>query len=405
MRTLTLLFLLACKGKTPPTVAAPTVERSTDPRSAGVRDPRLAALLGEHWDGMMRRFPTWATALGDHRFDGDAPDSSAAAEDAWEAQLADWTKRLKALDRLDAADAVTRDLLVTELEGELGKSICEYGAWSFSPRSNPMLDGNDTGERFRIETVQDSVNLVRRVEGLARDVHVQARRIQDGAARGLVANRPSTELVIQQVRDQLAMPLEEQPLMAPRERIPSGFTPAEAESFRNGLTTAARHWLEAMEVWVTTLEADVLPIARVDGEGILGIPNGLECYDAMIRSHTTLPLSADEVHATGLAEIQRLHAEVAELGRQSLGVDDVQAIFERLRTDPQLYFETEDQVEAKAREALARAKAAIPDWFGRLPETDCVVDRVPPYEAPYTTIAYYRQAVPGERPGAYVVNT
>lgn len=406
MRMLPLLFLLACKAKAPPPpAAAPSVERSTDARSYGVRDPRLVALLAEHWDGLMQRYPDWATALGDHRFDGRSFDSSRSAEQAWVERQQDWVKRLRALQGLDPQDAVTRDLLVTELEGALGQQVCDFGAWSFSPRDNPLLDGNGLGERFELRQTTDGTNLVRRLEGLASDLHVRASRLQEGAAQGLVANRVSTELVIRQVRDQLALPLEEQPVLLPLKRIPDDWTPEQREVFETTLRTAATHWVQGMEVWVGTLEQNVLPIARVDGEGLIGIPDGEACYTGLIEHYTTLPLDADTLHETGLAEIERLHGELSALGARSLGMSDVNAIFERLRTDPELYFDTELQVEGKAREALSRAKAAIPTWFGRLPETDCVVERVPPYEAPYTTVAYYRQAVPGERPGAYTVNT
>lgn len=406
MRLFALLALLACKGKSPPVPAAPPrAERSTDPRSAGVEDPRLAALLDEHWDGLMQRHPGWATQLGDHRFDGESFDSSAPAEAAWYARMNDWVRRLEALDGLPADDEVTRDLLVTELRGEIGQRICDFPSWSFSARSNPMLEGNDLGQRFDLTTPQDGLALVRRMQGMASDVLMQAQRLEEGASEGKVANRISTEKVIEQVRTQLALPLEEQPVLAPLERIPSSWTPAQQDTFRTNLRSAAQLWLQAMDTWVGTLETRVLPLARTDGEGLIGVPDGLACYDELIEHYTTLPLDADELHATGLAEIDRIQAELSALGARSLAMGDVQAIFERLRTDPELYFTTELQVEGKAREALGRAKAAIPQWFGRLPEADCVVERVPPYEAPYTTIAYYRQVVPGERPGAYVVNT
>jgi uncharacterized protein (DUF885 family) len=77
----------------------------------------------------------------------------------------------------------------------------------------------------------------------------------------------------------------------------------------------------------------------------------------------------------------------------------------RLRSDPKLHFDTEQAVIDKAESTLASAKAAIPKFFGRLPEADCVVATIPDYEAPYTTIAYYRPPIPdGSKPGEYFVN-
>ena len=78
----------------------------------------------------------------------------------------------------------------------------------------------------------------------------------------------------------------------------------------------------------------------------------------------------------------------------------------KLRTDPAMHFATAEEVEAKAAEALARAKAAIPQWFGIVPKADCEVKVMGMHEAPYSTIAYYRQpAIDGSRPGTYMINT
>ena len=46
----------------------------------------------------------------------------------------------------------------------------------------------------------------------------------------------------------------------------------------------------------------------------------------------------------------------------------------------------------------------VPEWFGRLPELPRAAD--PDYEAPYTTVAYYRPgAAEADRIGAYFINT
>jgi uncharacterized protein (DUF885 family) len=62
-------------------------------------------------------------------------------------------------------------------------------------------------------------------------------------------------------------------------------------------------------------------------------------------------------------------------------------------------------VRTAAEQALARAKETIPDWFGRLPNADCVVVDIPDVAAKDATIAYYLQpAADGSRPGSYYIN-
>ncbi len=406
MRTLFLLVALACKARPIPEapLSSPST-RSTDPRSFGVVNPVLRAILEEHWDATMERYPTWATRMGDHRFDHLAFDSTEEAEMRWQQRQKDWIRRLRALTGLSAEDTLTRDLLLGSLERDLARAVCHFGDWSFSPRSNPMLDGHDEAQEFPLLDPSDGRDLVFRLGRMADDIHVQAERLRAGATRGLTTNRTSAMRVIEQIRTQLAAPREEQPILAPLRRIPASWPEEERARFQQDYTRSAERWLEALTSWVTTVERHVLPEARSGVEGLASLPDGAACYDALVTHYTTLDVTAEELHRTGLAEIERLHAAIASLGARTLGTADLPTLFGRLRTDPELFFRTEEEVEAKARDALARAKAAIPGWFGRLPRADCIVDRVPPYEAPYTTIAYYRQAVPGEKPGAYVVNT
>jgi uncharacterized protein (DUF885 family) len=89
-----------------------------------------------------------------------------------------------------------------------------------------------------------------------------------------------------------------------------------------------------------------------------------------------------------------------------LGAPDLAATIARLRGDASLYFASAGELLAAAQRALDRAKAAVPRFFSRLPRTDCVMRETPAYEAPYSTIAYYREPhYDGSKPGEYFVNT
>ncbi len=115
---------------------------------------------------------------------------------------------------------------------------------------------------------------------------------------------------------------------------------------------------------------------------------------------------ADEIHAIGLDEVARIDAELAVLGERVLGTADLADIRHRLRSDPAMHFETRDEVREMAETSLARARAAVPDWFGIQPRADCVVVVMPAHEERHSTIAYYRQpAMDGSRPGQYAINT
>ena len=62
------------------------------------------------------------------------------------------------------------------------------------------------------------------------------------------------------------------------------------------------------------LEKEYLPAAR-EAIAVSANPNGAACYDASVRYHSSLPMPASEVHATGLREVEQLDAEMKAIGR------------------------------------------------------------------------------------------
>jgi uncharacterized protein (DUF885 family) len=88
-----------------------------------------------------------------------------------------------------------------------------------------------------------------------------------------------------------------------------------------------------------------------------------------------------------------------------LGTTAVDEIFEHLRTAGTLRFSTGQQILDNAEVALARAQAAVGNWFATVPATPCEVREIPAVEAPESTIAYYQPPTLDGRPGRYFVNT
>jgi len=155
------------------------------------------------------------------------------------------------------------------------------------------------------------------------------------------------------------------------------------------------------------LRAEILPAARDEARaGIKNVPGGPACYAQLIRVHTSLDLSAEEIHKIGLEELARIQGEMTKVGQQALGTAALPEIRKRLRADKKLYFSARDEIQAAAKRALDRAQAAQSRFLGKQPRTPCVIKPIEPFEEKDAPIAYYRPAaVDGTRPGAYFVNT
>ncbi|MEV4147842.1 DUF885 domain-containing protein [Amycolatopsis sp. NPDC049691] len=155
------------------------------------------------------------------------------------------------------------------------------------------------------------------------------------------------------------------------------------------------------------LADEVVPVARPEtSPGIGDLPGGAERYAALIRAETTTERTAQDLHDTGLAIIERLAGEYRELGAKVFGTTDLAEIFDRIRTDPALRWRDGEELLDAARATIARAEAVAPQWFLRVPEQKCEVAPVPAAEAESGSIAYYIDpSLDGSRPGTYYANT
>jgi len=378
-----------------------------DEATAGVTAPALRVLLREHWDATMERYPTWASSLGDHRFDDRLTDPTAQARQAWHSKQDAFLRSARAIDpaTLDEADRLTHALLIETLQHDVDGRVCKTWAWGVSPRYNPYTSAADLHESLPVTSSERAKAQLARVQQLPATFDAEIASLRAGLEEGLVANAASVELVVQQLDRELAKPVGEWPMM----RIAS--TAELPETEKNELEAALIGVLHdkvkpAVARYRDLLRDEVLPKARGAGkEGLAGLPLGKACYGALVARYTTLPkATADERHQAGLDALKGIHAEFQDIGERAFGTRDLAAIFDRLRTDPALRFETEEQVEAAAKEHLARARKAMPRFFGRLPKAPCTVERIPEHEAPYTTIAYYKRPE-AETGGRYFINT
>lgn len=410
---LTSVAVIGCATPSPKptTPAAPTVD-APGGAADGVDNAELGALLTDHWSYTMRRNPVWATELGDHRYDSQIADRSKAAHEADAKKQRDLLAAAQAVspETLNETDKVYHGLFIEHLQGEIGAEACHFEQWSLSARSNPVTEWSYLGELHKLQTVQDGQNLLARMASAAKSVDLDIENLSRGAKQGWFTNQESTRRVIEMVRSLLAKPVAEWAMAKPAKPAKNAgeaWSPAESQLFSDTLLKSLNEDMKpALQRYLAFLEADILPNARDEAHsGVGGLPFGKACYQARVEHFTTLSKTADEHHQIGLTEIKRINQQMAELGQKLFGAKDLAETLVKLRTDKTLYFDSAEELETKAAAALAKAKAAIPQWFGILPKAKCVVQRIPDYEAPFTTIAYYRQPAPdGSKPGEYFIN-
>jgi uncharacterized protein (DUF885 family) len=224
-------------------------------------------------------------------------------------------------------------------------------------------------------------------------------------AAGITPTLVNLERVLGQIDSSLAAPIETDPMLAIG--APPDW-PGE-EQWRSDLRHAVEEGVRpALARYREFLAETATPVARPDDRaGILHLPDGEQRYALLVSVFTSLHAAPDAIHEIGVAEATGvLRDEFAAIGSEAFGLDDPAAVIDRLRSDPALRYDNEEEMLEHARRTIERAWQAVPPWFGRMPRNPCEVVPVPAGLAPSMPPAYYGVGAPdGSRPGRYYLNT
>jgi len=143
--------------------------------------------------------------------------------------------------------------------------------------------------------------------------------------------------------------------------------------------------------------------------GVWSLPNGEAYYSALVKSYTTLNITAEEVHQLGLADVERIHAEMQGIMDTLDFEGSLQDFFEFVRTDPSNFYSNDDAGReaflADAGQQTEEIFAVADQWFNQLPQAGLEVRRVEPWRENSTSIAFYQSpSLDGSRPGYYYAN-
>ena len=354
--------------------------------------------------------PIFATVIGDRRFDDRLPDITPEGRLRSQKRYESILQRCREIreSALLPHERLTLTALSVELTSVLDYLSCGLDEWAVDPLQGVQVDFLNMESIQPIRSVEEGRAMVARWREIGPFFNAYVVNLQRGASKGKVPVRVCVEKVVDELEGILAKPVEEWAFMRPAAVEHADWSDADRKKFRQGISDAVRDSVKpGYARFLGYLKSETLARARPqDKPGIMHLPDGRQAYARLIRMHTSLNLTPDELHQTGLKEVARINSETVQLGEKVFGMRDRKQILDKLRTDKSLYFTSRDEVASKAEAALSKAKAAIQKWFGRLPKADCQVVRMEEHEEKHSTIAYYRQpAADGSRPGSYFINT
>jgi len=146
-------------------------------------------------------------------------------------------------------------------------------------------------------------------------------------------------------------------------------------------------------------------------DGVWKLPNGEELYQDLLRQYTTTTYSAEQIHATGISEVDRIQAEILAI-LESEGFDvsnGFTAAIGDLAADERFYYPDTDEGRAQIlkdyQTILDEIEKGMDKAFNIRPEAGMEVVRIPEFKEKTSPGAYYQQpALDGSRPGRFFAN-
>lgn len=115
------------------------------------------------------------------------------------------------------------------------------------------------------------------------------------------------------------------------------------------------------------------------------MPNGVDFYESQVRKYTTLELSGEEIHQIGLSEVARIQAEMRQTMLDAGFTGTFEEFLVFLRTDPQFYAKTPDELLMVSAWVAKRADGQLARLIGKLPRRPYTIIPVPEALAPFYT--------------------
>lgn len=329
------------------------------------------------------------------------PDISATAHAR---RLARWQETLRRLDAIDAqrlSPEVRIDYQVYRQQIAASVDDERFREWE-KPVNGDSAFWSDLQYAARGDFAngeRDYRNYLSLLADFPRYFDQQAAAMRAGLARGFTPPAivmKGRDVPIAQVAD--AASPEKTPYWEPFAKLPASMAPATKAALQaEARAVIGAKVIPAYRKLLGFVRTTYFPGLRRDLAATT-LPDGPAYYQSRIRAFTTLDMTAEQIHALGLAETAKIRGEMEAIRQEVKFAGDLPAFLTFLRTDRRFYATTPDQLLKEAAWAAKRFDGMAAKWFGRLPRQRFAIVPVPPEIAPFYTAGR-------GGPGVYLVNT
>ena len=367
---------------------------------------QLHAIFDETWEAGLKDNPTFASFLGDKRYNDRWGDQSLAAFDRRQQYRFGILGRLKKINRaqLSPMDQLNYDLFKKDLEEAIEGNKFHAYLMPLS-QSGGIQTQDELAEFISFDKVKDYEDWIARLNAFPGYMDQTIALMRRGQEEKVL--RPSVVMgrVPAQIDKQIVGDPEKSSFYAPFKSFPKDISSADQQRLRDaGKAAIAANVIPTYRKFKDYFVREYLP-ASLPEAGVWQLPNGAEYYAFLARSYTTTKLTPEQIHQKGLAEVARIRGEMEKIKTQVGYRGSLQDFFKYLRTDKKFFYKTPEELLDAYRALTRRIDPELVKVFKTLPRTPYGVVPIPDNIAPDTTTAYYNSpAADGSRAGRYYVN-
>ena len=366
----------------------------------------LHKFFDREWEYEMRTNPTYASMLGDRRWNDRWGDSSLPAIQKEQEHRETALKDLRKIGRekLPPVEQLNYDLF----EDDLLKSIEEhqFGIYLMPiTQRRGVQTVDDLASGLRFETQKDYEDWIARLNAFPQMMNQTIDLMREGIRVRVLQPKITMQRVPAQIEKQIVSDPTASGFYKPFAKFPASISTATQEKLKSDAQAAIRE--RVVPSFVTFKEffnGEYFP-ACFDQVGCWQWPGGEKAYAFLARKFTTTSMTPQQIHDTGMSEVRRIRGEMEKIKSKTGFKGTMPEFMEFLRSDPKFYFKTGEELLAASRALSKEIDPLLVKIFKTLPRTPYGVEPIPDNIAPDTTTAYYRPpAADGSRAGSYFVN-
>jgi uncharacterized protein (DUF885 family) len=354
-------------------------------------DQRFVALYTKEWNWRIAQFGSQDGKSVDDHLPKVDPGTQDMRQHYWEAVMAE----LNAIprDRLSPKEQINYDVY----KPQIAAFIADQKFRTYEMPANSDSAFWSGFECSHCRDVQDYKNWISQIGDIPRYFHEQIEEMQAGLKRGFTPPQVTLEGRDKSISGIADEKPEDTPFYVPFKTM-DGIAPADQTALRAEAVAVIRDkiqpaYTELLKFWTDTYVPGARKTLAADD-----LPDGKAFYQSQILEYTTLDWTPEKIHQIGLDEVARIHRQMLDEMKASGFKGDFPAFLKFLRTDPQFYAKTPQELLDHAAWIAKEFDGVASRYFGLLPRARFAIKPVPADIAPFWTSGR-------GGPGVYFLNT